>query len=286
MMSTIGSCEPTACGRPSIVSCRWPTPPIGSVVVVEPPSRPPTLARRSSTRWRNNARSSTVRYFRFGNCIRIVSRCEVSTPMSVRYKIRKLRIMKPAPASRTSVSASSAMMSAPVHRRARDPDDPVRPPSFNTSFRFVLEMCSAGARPNVMPVATHARAKNVNTRALSVNTIQYGLPTFCVTASNALSPKIDKPRPTRPPTKASSTLSTSSCRITCRRVAPTEKRIPISLARSAARASSRFATFAQAISSTKTTAPINDQSTVRMGPPAVIAPTRSTNGVSPLSSLG
>ena len=44
-------------------------------------------------------------------------------PRSRRYSVRKLRIMNPAPASSTSVSASSATISAPVQRRARTPAD-------------------------------------------------------------------------------------------------------------------------------------------------------------------
>ncbi len=57
------------------------------------------------------------------------------------------------------------------------------------------------------------------------------------------------------------------------RVAPTETRTAISRERCADRASSRFATFAQAINRTNATAPINDRNTTRIGPPL----TRSLN---------
>ena len=53
-----------------------------------------------------------------------VSRRDVSNPTSCRYMFTKLRIMNPAPASSTSVSASCATMSAVVQRRARKPPDP------------------------------------------------------------------------------------------------------------------------------------------------------------------
>ena len=59
-----------------------------------------------------------------------------------------------------------------------------------------------------------------------------------------------------PPMKPSTTLSSSSCRTMRQRVAPRAMRIAISRARCAERESSRLATFAQAMSSTKLTAPI------------------------------
>ena len=100
-----------------------------------------------------STRDSGVVYLRVGRMKPIVSSRDVSKPTSSRYRLRKLRIMNPAPASSTSVSASSATMSAAVQRRARRPPDPERPPSFSTSLTLVFEMCSAGARPNTMPVS-------------------------------------------------------------------------------------------------------------------------------------
>ena len=61
---------------------------------------------------------------------------------------------------------------------------------------------------------------------------------------------IDSPKPKTPLISASSTLSTSSWRTIRQRDAPSETRTLISRERCAARASSRLATFAQAISST------------------------------------
>ena len=46
-------------------------------------------------------------------------------------------------------------------------------------------------------------------------------------------------------------LSVSNCRITLRRLAPNASRTPISFCRMAARASSKFATFAHAMSSAR-----------------------------------
>ena len=73
-------------------------------------------------------------------------------------------------------------------------------------------------------------------------------------SQNAKAPRTTRTRePTRaaPPISASITLSVSNCRINLHRLAPTESRTAISLCRAVARASIKFATFAQAISSTK-----------------------------------
>jgi hypothetical protein len=72
----------------------------------------------------------------------------------------------------------------------------------------------------------------------------------------------------------STTLSVSSCRTMRCGEAPIEIRTATSRSRSAARASSRFATFAQAISSRKPTAPKSVQRTARELPTS-----RSFSGV-------
>ena len=58
-------------------------------------------------------------------------------------------------------------------------------------------------------------------------------------------------QPTPPPGSASSRLSVNSCPTIRRRPAPSARRMPISFTRAAARASSRFATLAQATSNTR-----------------------------------
>ena len=73
-------------------------------------------------------------------------------------------------------------------------------------------------------------------------------------------------RPMAPPAIASMALSVSSCRMRRRRPAPSAARIAISDCRDAARASIRFATLAQAISSTRPTAPSSTSSAVRVSP--------------------
>ena len=99
----------------------------------------------------------------------------------------------------------------------------------------------------------------------------------------AIEPEVEEDRPTRrrekrdeqplphratasprsAPSVDSSKLSVSSCRMTRPRAAPSATRIAISRRRTAARASSRFATFAQAISSTSPTITISATSARR-----------------------
>ncbi len=61
--------------------------------------------------------------------------------------------------------------------------------------------------------------------------------------------------PATAPSAASSSDSVSSCPMSCQRLAPIDTRTAISLARAAARASSRLAMLAQAISSTNAVTP-------------------------------
>ena len=60
-------------------------------------------------------------------------------------------------------------------------------------------------------------------------------------------------RPSAPPAHDSTRLSTSSCRTSRAREEPSDRRTAISFCRMNARAISRFATFAHAMSSTRPT---------------------------------
>ena len=70
-----------------------------------------------------------------------------------------------------------------------------------------------------------------------------------------------------PPNAASRHASVSSCRTSCARLAPIERRIAISPARAAERASSRFAMFAQAMTSTSAVTPKSSVSGACASPP-------------------
>ncbi len=70
------------------------------------------------------------------------------------------------------------------------------------------------------------------------------------------------------------------------RVAPIETRTAISRERSAARARSRLATFAQAMSSTNATAPMSDQKRTRISLPMTCSENGVTTAVTPLLVSG
>lgn len=91
-------------------------------------------------------------------------RFSVSTPISNCCVIKKLRIIKPAPTSNTIVRPICPTSNTSVILPARLPLLPLRPPSLRFSLTFDLEICSAGARPNKMPVKIETAAKYANTR--------------------------------------------------------------------------------------------------------------------------
>jgi hypothetical protein len=127
----------------------------------------------SSMDCRKRVRSSQPGYFVAGMIMLLTTRRDVSSiPMSMRYAVRKLRSMRPAPVRSTSVSASCATMSPVVMRRARTPPDPERPPSLSSSWMLVVEACSAGASPKRRPVARHVARKTANVRQSIEKTIQ------------------------------------------------------------------------------------------------------------------
>ena len=82
-------------------------------------------------------------------------------------------------------------------------------------------------------------------------------------------PQIARSRPNPPPIRARSTLSASIWNVSRLRLAPSAARTAISLRRPAARASSKFARFAQVIKRTKPTAPSRSQRVPRYSPTAL-----------------
>ena len=85
-------------------------------------------------------------------------------------------------------------------------------------------------------------------------------------ATSARRPANPIAAPTAPPISASSTPSVRNCRSSRQRPAPSADRIANSFCRDSARASSRLARLAHAISSTNATAPCSTNSAVRMPP--------------------
>ncbi len=133
------------------------------------------------------------------------------------------------------------------------PAPPPRPPSVSAPRRSDRAACTAGARPNSTP-APRAMAP-VNPTTLRSRPISS-------TRGNHAGMMDTRPRiphtvstsPATPAMAARTRLSIRSWRLIRSRPAPSAERTAISRPRSAARASSRFATFAHAISRTNSTA--------------------------------
>ena len=144
-------------------------------------------------------------------------------------------------------------------RRCPDPLVPLLP-CLRVPARFARSVRSAGSSPQMIPVATQTAAVNASTalfRPLSRNTPRSA-------GTNAI--KVRKPQaariiPSAPPANDSNMLSVSSWRDNRQELAPNAVRTATSRSLPALRTSSRFTMFAQAISSTRPTAP---ESTNRM----------------------
>ena len=122
-----------------------------------------------------------------------------------------------------------------------------------------------GIRPKIIPQRTETRKLKPSTSRLipiSLNCrISGGLSAMSDGTATTASTS-----PKTPPNRASRMLSVSNWRSNRVRLAPMVVRIEISRARTVARARRRFARFAQAISSTTTTAASRTSSTGRMSP--------------------
>ena len=171
----------------------------------------------------------------------------------------------PAPISSTNETATSPMTNKPRSRFPLLPPPASRPPSFNVSFRFKWEDWRAGARPNPIPVTMATNAVKISTLAsmLIVCTcaIVAGMNVFSIRM-----PPTARSKPNPAPNTASKTLSVRNWRVTRERLAPSASRSAISFCRTAARASSRFATLAQAMRRTNPTAPSKMRSAGLMSP--------------------
>ena len=108
----------------------------------------------------------------------------------------------------------------------------------------------AGAAPKSMPVVRARVNAKASTSGEGIVSIGRKVVPAKANASSSRAVPTATARPTMPPSTASSTLSSSACVTICRREAPSASRTAVWPRRATARASSRLATFAQAISST------------------------------------
>ena len=142
--------------------------------------------------------------------------------------------------------------------------------SLSVELRSVRDTLKAGNRPKRMPVTQRDRQGegehapvHADGGAVFADARQAG---GTDGQQRAHADEIPGPAPARRPSSASITLSVSSWRMMRARFAPSAERMANSRLRPVARTSSRLATLAQAISSTRPTAPSRTSSELRASP--------------------
>ena len=213
--------------------------------------------------WTVPARRSSSRYLRGDSGRFTTRRFDGLNPGDTRTRLEKLRSRRPAPMSSTRASPISRTTRAERILRWRTLPDPPRLSSFNESLIGCCVTCSAGTNPKTTPVTTESASAKSTTGQFSAMFCIRGMPPTeaLVSSESAHAATIN---PAAPPTHDRTTLSTTSWRMTRARLAPSAIRSAISFCRSTARASSRLATLAQAISRTSATAPVSSTSAGRM----------------------
>ena len=201
--------------------------------------------------------------------------------MSTRASSTRLRASSPAPITRATASPISATTNALRAQPPRTPSADPLPPWRRPSARSTRETCHAGARPNTRLAASEMPRAKASADASTVTSSRRGR-SGGASATSVVTPTRAISAPAIPATTASTTLSVRSWRTSRARPAPTAARTTISRPRAEARASSRLATLAQAMSRTKATAPSRTKSVCRVSPTMA-----SCRGVrrTPLSAL-
>ena len=120
-------------------------------------------------------------------------------------------------------------------------------PLFSPSTTSALDACSAGSSPNSGAMRKATAPVNSKACQSSGASNEAGTNAGRSADSRRIAPQA-MPSPASAPAEDSMRLSSSSCRTSCRRVAPIASRTASSRLREAERASSRLATFAHAIS--------------------------------------
>ena len=188
-----------------------------------------------------------------------------SMPGSIVRAACRLRTKRPAVISSSSESATSATTS-PFFRSSLPPRSGCAlSPPLSAGTSPGRDASSAGATPNRMPVTHDSSSAKRRTRwSMAKSTASGRAPAG---GGAALKPPMiaqASRTPATPPSRDNRTLSVSSWRMRRARLAPRASRTAISRRRAAALDSSRFAIFAQAISSTAPTAPPSRKATERI----------------------
>ncbi len=130
--------------------------------------------------------------------------------------------------------------------------------SFKVRASFGEVACQAGATPNTTPVRRERPKVKANTRTSGV-AVSGRSAELASRVRRALPVHHAKMIPTAPPARERTRLSAINWRTSTKRLAPTARRMAISFCLPTARASSRFATFAQAMSSRTADDPEEDE---------------------------
>ena len=162
-MVTRGARSAVPIWRPSIENSTAAPPPSGEWLVVLTASMALTAERRSSSRCKNARRSAEVGYLPPGSGSCITVTCEVSTPRLNSYCSSALRTSSPVPDSRTTASATCAMVIRATPCRWRPAPPPALLPSLMVTLTSALTVCHAGATPKAMPTARQMAAMTANT---------------------------------------------------------------------------------------------------------------------------
>ena len=173
-----------------------------------------------------------------------------------------LRSISPAPARSRTASAVSAITRTSRSRPERTLDPAPWPSLLNVCAEWLLDAESAGMRPKRSAVARVSRPAatidGASIRIASAKGSDSG-----AAAINARTSENASASPAAPPPAARRRLSIINWRTIRPRLAPSAARNATSRARSAPRASSRFARFTHAMSSTSPTPPISTSRPVR-----------------------
>ena len=176
-------------------------------------------------------------------------------PTSIRRALPRLRRNKPPQIRRAAANVICVTTSRERKSTRRPPNGAVGVSFFSSETTFVRVARSAGVSPKMSAVAADAATANHTTfeSTASAKPSRKGLggtmPALKVCATRASASRAGQASVAR------MTLSVSICRINRPRVAPSANRVAISFRRPDARATSRFATFEQATSSTISAAP-------------------------------
>ena len=229
-------------------------------------STPGSAATSVKKRSRKAARWPSAPYLACGSDRRMVTVRDESKPGSCFRTRTKLRTSSPAPTSNTSASATSTTTNTARVRFPRAAD-PLLPPSLRESVRLVPDAVSAGTTPKIKPQTTDAPNVNASTVAsMPTSSRRWIGKRSATTARRNPRPHHASSSPPNPPASERTRLSASNWRTSRPRPAPSAARTASSRWRAVARASRRLATFAQAMRSTKATAPASTKSAGRMSP--------------------